>query len=131
MVYQKRTKSQILAELKKTVITESMLGKVGYHSIGLLSSSLQKSVFPYPVTLFRITNREICIVEVTDETGKSRVTASCSLEAREGMVVRAHTEKILETRKMIAETLLVLSRIVSHDDRPMQRTHETGRRISM
>ncbi|MCD6353552.1 MAG: (2Fe-2S)-binding protein [Proteobacteria bacterium] len=47
----------------------------------------------------------LCIVEVI-ENGKSRVTASCTLEAKEGMTVLAHTEKILKARKVIAEMLV-------------------------
>ena len=47
----------------------------------------------------------ICIVEVVKH-GRSKVTASCTLEAEEGMVVLAHTEKILKARKNIAEMLV-------------------------
>lgn len=48
----------------------------------------------------------LCIVEVVDKKGRSKVTASCALEAREGMVIKAHTEKILKARRMIAEMLV-------------------------
>jgi NADH dehydrogenase/NADH:ubiquinone oxidoreductase subunit G len=47
----------------------------------------------------------ICIVEVI-KNGKSKVTASCTLEVEEGMVIRAHSEKILKARKNIAEMLV-------------------------
>jgi len=47
----------------------------------------------------------LCIVEVI-KGNKSKVTASCALEAEEGMVVLAHTEKILKARKNIAEMLV-------------------------
>lgn len=47
----------------------------------------------------------ICIVEVV-KNGKSKVTASCTLEVEEGMVILAHTPKILEARKNIAEMLV-------------------------
>jgi NADH dehydrogenase/NADH:ubiquinone oxidoreductase subunit G len=47
----------------------------------------------------------LCIVEVV-KNGKSKVTASCTLEAEEGMVILAHTEKILKARKNIAEMLV-------------------------
>ena len=47
----------------------------------------------------------LCIVEVVKD-GKSKVTTSCTLEAEEGMVILAHTEKILKARKNIAEMLV-------------------------
>lgn len=47
----------------------------------------------------------LCIVEHVKE-GRSKVTASCTLEAEEGMVILAHTEKILKVRKNIAEMLV-------------------------
>lgn len=47
----------------------------------------------------------ICIVEVV-KNGRSKVTTSCTLEAEEGMVVLAHTEKILKARRNIAEMLV-------------------------
>jgi len=47
----------------------------------------------------------ICIVEVVRH-GRSKVTASCTLEAEEGMVILAHSEKILRARKNIAEMLV-------------------------
>ena len=47
----------------------------------------------------------LCIVEVI-KNGKSKVTTSCTLEVEEGMVILAHSEKIIKTRKNIAEMLL-------------------------
>jgi len=47
----------------------------------------------------------LCIVEVI-KNGKSKVTTSCTLEVQEGMVILAHTEKILKARKNIAELLV-------------------------
>jgi len=47
----------------------------------------------------------ICIVEVV-KNGWSKVTASCTLEVEEGMIVLAHSEKILKARKNIAEMLV-------------------------
>ncbi len=47
----------------------------------------------------------LCIVEVV-KNGKSKVTTSCTLEAEEGMVILAHTERILKARKNIAEMLV-------------------------
>ncbi len=47
----------------------------------------------------------LCIVE-TIKNGRSKVTTSCTLEAEEGMVVLAHSEKILKVRKNIAEMLI-------------------------
>lgn len=47
----------------------------------------------------------LCIVEHI-KNGKSKITTSCTLDAEEGMVILAHTEKILRTRKSIAEMLV-------------------------
>ncbi|MFH1996009.1 MAG: 2Fe-2S iron-sulfur cluster-binding protein [Candidatus Omnitrophota bacterium] len=47
----------------------------------------------------------ICIVELV-KNGRSKVTASCTLEAEEGMVILAHSKKILRARKNIAEMLV-------------------------
>lgn len=47
----------------------------------------------------------LCIVEVV-KNGKSKVTTSCTLDAEEGMVIAAHSEKILKARKNIAEMLV-------------------------
>lgn len=47
----------------------------------------------------------LCIVEVIKD-GRSKVTTSCTLEAQDGMVVEAHSEKILKARKNIAEMLV-------------------------
>ncbi len=47
----------------------------------------------------------LCLVEVV-ENGKSRITTSCTLEVEEGMVIRAHTEKILKLRRNVAELLV-------------------------
>ena len=47
----------------------------------------------------------LCIVEVIKD-GKSKVTTSCTLEVEEGMVILAHTEKILKARRNIAEMLV-------------------------
>ena len=47
----------------------------------------------------------LCIVELI-KNDKSKVTLSCTLEAEEGMVILAHSEKILKVRKNIAEMLV-------------------------
>jgi NADH dehydrogenase/NADH:ubiquinone oxidoreductase subunit G len=47
----------------------------------------------------------LCVVEVITH-GKSKITASCTLEAQDGMKILAHTEKILKIRKNIAEMLV-------------------------
>ena len=47
----------------------------------------------------------LCIVEV-GEGSNTKVTTSCTLEAKEGMVIHAHTEKILKARRNIAEMLV-------------------------
>ncbi len=47
----------------------------------------------------------LCIVEVI-KNGKSKITTSCTLEAEDGMVILAHTDKIMKARKNIAEMLV-------------------------
>ncbi|MBU2437334.1 MAG: NAD(P)H-dependent oxidoreductase subunit E, partial [Candidatus Omnitrophica bacterium] len=47
----------------------------------------------------------ICIVEVI-RNGRVKITASCTLEVEEDLVILAHTEKILKARKNIAEMLV-------------------------
>ncbi len=47
----------------------------------------------------------LCIVE-NIVNGRSKVTASCSLEAAEGMVIRTDTERIALLRRNIAELLV-------------------------
>jgi NADH dehydrogenase/NADH:ubiquinone oxidoreductase subunit G len=47
----------------------------------------------------------LCIVEHV-KNGRSKVTASCTLEAREGMVIRTNTPRIRHLRKNIAELLV-------------------------
>lgn len=47
----------------------------------------------------------LCIVEQVDN-GRSKITASCTLLAKEGMVIRAHSDKVLKLRRNIAELLV-------------------------
>ncbi|GAF80004.1 unnamed protein product, partial [marine sediment metagenome] len=47
----------------------------------------------------------LCLVEVVED-GRSKITTSCTLGAKEGMVIRAHTEKILKLRRNVAELLV-------------------------
>jgi len=47
----------------------------------------------------------ICLVEIV-ENERSRITASCTLTAKEGMVIRAHSEKVLKARRVVAEMLV-------------------------
>lgn len=47
----------------------------------------------------------VCVVEVV-ENGRSEITTSCTLEAEEGMVICAHTAKILRLRRNVAELLV-------------------------
>jgi NADH dehydrogenase/NADH:ubiquinone oxidoreductase subunit G len=47
----------------------------------------------------------LCLVEVV-ENGRSKLTASCSLEAREGMVVKTDTPKLRRLRRNIAELMV-------------------------
>jgi NADH dehydrogenase/NADH:ubiquinone oxidoreductase subunit G len=48
----------------------------------------------------------LCIVDAVGKDGRSKVTASCTLEAKEGMVIRAHADRVLKARRMIAELLV-------------------------
>jgi len=47
----------------------------------------------------------VCLVEVV-EGNRRRMTTSCTLEAKEGMVVEAHSEAVLRARRNIVELLL-------------------------
>lgn len=47
----------------------------------------------------------LCLVEVV-ENGRSKITTSCTLEAKDGMVIEAHSEQILKLRRNVAELLV-------------------------
>ena len=47
----------------------------------------------------------LCVVEVV-ENGRVTVTASCTLDAQEGMVIRTDTEKLRRLRRNLAELLV-------------------------
>jgi NADH dehydrogenase/NADH:ubiquinone oxidoreductase subunit G len=47
----------------------------------------------------------LCIVEVVKH-GRAKVTASCTLDVQEGMVVRTNSEKVRRLRRNIAELLV-------------------------
>ena len=47
----------------------------------------------------------LCLVEIEDR-GRSRIQASCLYPAREGLVVRTHSEGVVKTRRIMAELLL-------------------------
>lgn len=47
----------------------------------------------------------VCIVEV-ERHGRTKMTAACTLEAQDGMVVRAHSEAVMRARRNIVELLL-------------------------
>lgn len=47
----------------------------------------------------------LCLVEVV-ANGRSRITTSCTLEVKEGLVIKAHTEQIRRIRKNLAEMLV-------------------------
>ena len=47
----------------------------------------------------------LCIVEVV-KGDRTKVTASCTLEAKDGMKVLTHTERLMKARKVIAELLV-------------------------
>lgn len=47
----------------------------------------------------------LCIVEVV-KNGRAKVTASCTLDVKDGMVVRTNTEKVRRLRRNVAELLV-------------------------
>ena len=47
----------------------------------------------------------ICLVEVL-RRGRANVTASCTLDVQEGMVIRAHSERVMKARRNVAEMLV-------------------------
>lgn len=47
----------------------------------------------------------VCIVEV-ERNGRTKMTASCTLEAREGMVIHAHSDDVIRVRRNVVELLL-------------------------
>jgi len=47
----------------------------------------------------------VCLVEV-ESHGRTKMTASCTLLAKEGMVIHAHSEDVLRARRNIVELLL-------------------------
>lgn len=57
-----------------------------------------KDALPYGVC-------RLCLVEVVSGN-RSKVTTSCTLEVKAGMVVRAHSRKILRLRRNVAELLV-------------------------
>jgi len=47
----------------------------------------------------------VCLVEI-ERDGWRKMTASCTLEARDGMVIHAHSEDVIRARRNIVELLL-------------------------
>ncbi|MCP4603070.1 MAG: (2Fe-2S)-binding protein [Proteobacteria bacterium] len=47
----------------------------------------------------------VCIVEL-EQNGRTSMTASCTLEAKDGMVIHAHSERVLKVRQNIVEMLV-------------------------
>jgi len=47
----------------------------------------------------------LCIVELIED-GRAKVTTSCTLDAKEGMVIRTNSEKIRNLRRKLAELLV-------------------------
>ena len=47
----------------------------------------------------------VCLVEV-ERNGRTKMTASCTLDAKEGMVIHAHSENVMRARRNIVELLL-------------------------
>jgi len=47
----------------------------------------------------------LCLVEVVGK-GASRMTTSCTLKAKDGMVILAHSERVVKARRVVAEMLV-------------------------
>jgi NADH dehydrogenase/NADH:ubiquinone oxidoreductase subunit G len=47
----------------------------------------------------------VCLVEI-ERNGRTKMTASCTLDAKEGMVIHAHSENVLRARRNMVELLL-------------------------
>lgn len=47
----------------------------------------------------------VCLVEV-ERNGRTKMTASCTLEVQEGLVIHAHSENVMRARNNIVELLL-------------------------
>ena len=47
----------------------------------------------------------LCIVEVVNGS-RSQITTSCTLDAKEGMVILTHSEKVVKARRVVAEMLV-------------------------
>ena len=47
----------------------------------------------------------VCLVEV-ERNGRTKMTASCTLEPQEGMVIHAHSDNVLRVRRNMVELLL-------------------------
>lgn len=47
----------------------------------------------------------VCIVEV-ERNGRTKMTASCTLDAQEGMVIHAHSEAVVRARRNVVELLM-------------------------
>lgn len=75
----------------------------------VLSAALEAGVcipnLCYLPTITPIGACRICIVEVV-KNGRTKMTASCTLDATEGMVIRAHSDDVVRARRNIAELLL-------------------------
>ena len=55
--------------------------------------------------LERTASCRMCVVEIT-QNEKTRITTSCNTKVAEGMIVKTHTPKVLEARRMNLELLL-------------------------
>ena len=47
----------------------------------------------------------VCLVEI-ERHGRTKMTASCTLEAKQGMVIHAHSDNVLRARHNVVELLL-------------------------
>ncbi len=47
----------------------------------------------------------VCVVEV-ERNGRTKMTASCTLEAKDGMIVHAHSDNVVRARRNMVELLL-------------------------
>ena len=95
---------------KKTVtITVDRATIQTYEGASVLEAALEAGIcipnLCHMPTVSPIGACRVCIVEVVED-GRRKMTASCTLEARDGLVVEAHSEAVMRARRNIVELLL-------------------------
>ncbi|MBN2142262.1 iron hydrogenase small subunit [Candidatus Woesearchaeota archaeon] len=70
-----------------------------------LKNGIEIPHFCYHERLERTAHCRLCVVEV-EMNGRTRIMTSCSTKVAEGMIVRTHTPKILDARRLNLELLL-------------------------